>query len=239
MSTYLTSGVHATVNELAENATVDWTANDLGTGSNRVAYACFFWVYASRVLTITATCGGNAMTAVSSVVDFTSSHKMQVFRLVAPPTGSQTISATEATWGGGGGTSSIMMAYWVSEATHQTTPDENVTTNTGSGNGPSTASVTLTSATGNRGLFFKALRSDDASFSDNPTPTNFTLRAAVEFAGTGYGLAVGDANGAASIAASAVWDNGGVASEWAAIAVNVLPTAGGGGETFKAYYSRG
>ena len=226
MSTYLTSGVHATANECAENATVDWTGNDLGTGSNRVLYACFYWRYASRVLTITADCAGTGMTAVSSVVDFTSSYKMQVFRLINPPTGTQTISATEATWGGGGGTSSIMMAFWVSSDTDQTTPDEAVTTNTGSGTGPTTASVTQASSTGDRALFFMALRSDDASFSDNPTCTNFTRRASLEFAGTGYALAVGDADGSASIAGSALWDDGAVASEWAAIALNVIPAGG-------------
>lgn len=111
-------------------------------GTNVVAFAVIGWDKINS-LSVTATLGGNAMTASCTAVkntDGTNFYYSQVFQLANPPTGSQTLAVTATA-----GTNEIYANVIVFQGVDQTNPVRSGTCNSAIPTGTTTPSVTITS----------------------------------------------------------------------------------------------
>lgn len=98
--------------------------------------------------------------------------------------------------------------------------DDAPTVQSNSGNGSTAnlvASVTGTGETGGREVFLLCAVSDDNGMDATSSDTNYTKRGTY---GSGFLRVAGDADGAASVAASATLNNGAQATGWAMLAVS-------------------
>src|SRR2546430_587181 len=130
--------------------TESWT-HTIGSGTNRVLYVgVTVGVFtADPALTTTVTCGGTAMTSIGKVKSGNADNGYQeVFRLINPPTGAQSIVVTSSS------TSSLLLGGSIElTGVDQTTPNSAIA---GSNFGTSTAASTaaVSSAVGNIVLAF-------------------------------------------------------------------------------------
>lgn len=218
---YETSLIPAAVTFAAAGSTENATF-DAGTGANRTLIVAVFW--RDRENTISGvTYNGVAMTSQGAKVTSNLTLSGQLFALGNPASGSNVIAVT---MGAGSGTSPALIGAWVANSTDAAgTPTDGFASNFGNGATANIQStVTVASATNDRAVVFHG--TFNASANLTATPTNYTERQDGNNAG-GLSLEYGDADGAASIATTATWNNGAFQVDWVALGVNVNQSVGG------------
>lgn len=167
--------------------------------------------------TLTVTHNGTSMNSVgvaTNAAGFGSSvtGKAQIYELIAPATGAQTVQATWSAGGNFGGGTSVSYT-----GADQTTPSTGVQTSTGTGTGPS---VAVTSQTND--MVSDCLCSDGTA-GTKTVGAGQTSRA--NASGSGYGGCVSDEAGASSVTMS--WTQQ-FSAGYAYIAANIVQASGGG-----------
>lgn len=213
--------VAVTFLQAGETETVAFNA---GTGANRVLIVAVLWREEANSIS-GVTYNGVALTSLGAKVTESAIISAQLWRLAGPASGSNNI---QVTMGSGNNDSAGLISAWVANGVDQATPTDGYTTNQGNTTtAGATSSVTVTSQTDDRVAVFMCARNDTDN--DTATPTNYTERQDANDGG-GRMMELGDAAGAASVAASALWTNGaGENFSWIALGVNVNADGGGGG----------
>lgn len=125
-----TVGIDAAVDNggFAGQSSRSWS-HTVGSGTNRAIYvACCFWNNGGSVSTVTY--GGVSLTRVLQSSLSTSNDRVEVWRLLNPTSGAATVAVTFST-AADGETASLSF-----DTVHQTTPERNTGSTTGSSNGP-------------------------------------------------------------------------------------------------------
>lgn len=199
-------------------------AFDAGSGSDRVLLVHIFWRDNDNRTITGVTYNGVAMSTAATGAKVTINNRSaQLWALANPASGSNTIAVT---MGAGGGDSQAIICAWVGNTADVSgTPVDGYTSNTGSGStAAAVSSVTISSAADDRVVVFHSIVNDVGPWT--ATPTNYTERQ--DGADSNYNLctSLGDANGAASVATSATWNNGADGWNWIALGVNINQSAG-------------
>ena len=214
---YLASGIDNTQTGDAAGTALNGTVDTGAAGAgNRVLDVCF--MMRGRAQSVdSVTYNSVAMTSLGALVNQGPDNVVgQVFRLVAPATGSNTLTMDPST---ANSTYGIEMGWWVGDGVDQATPDSYMTPVQGGNSLGSTAvGMTVTGATGDRALVFCGIRNTTAGYT--ATPTNYTEQWD-QNVGASLCLAFGDADGAASVATTTTWTDGATATNYIAFGINV------------------
>lgn len=233
MPAYVISGMNDASQFASASPPVTYTV-DAGTGTDRVLYVWLYW--RNRAQSITGiTYDGVAMTSLGAqVANGTTGYLSQLWRLVAPASGSNTLSVQPGL--NGVGNAPVVMAWFVADDVDQTTPEDGYDSDTGSSaSANAVSSLTIASATGDLPLVFHTIH----GASTTSTATNFTERASDDNHPWSGATTCGDGTGAASVATSVTWGNGAVATQWLAMGCNLKAAGGGGGGGFQSAWARG
>lgn len=200
-------------------------AFDAGSGANRVLRVAVFWRDRTQT-TSGITYNDVAMTALGPKVTDTAQGILsgRLYELAGPASGTNNIAVTMES--NPVTDSAGVIVAWVGNAVNQSTPSDGYITNAGGGTTANqVSSVTITSATGDRAVvFFGVLCGDEAD--RTAAESNYTERQ--EGPAGIYRVNFGDADGVASVAASATWNNsGGIQLNWVALGLNTNDAGGG------------
>lgn len=199
----LPSWVHAAVDCADANAVSDTFGTPASpmvinytrpSGSDFVGFALAAFRQDPAIGVSAITWGGNAMTQVGGD-QWTTPAGAEFYRLIAPPSGTQTISTT---WSGGRLTDSV--AVFVCTGVDQTTPIRDQNSATGSG---TTASVTVTSVNASDVVVACVARSGTASVTGSGSLVEITTdNASASEMNIGCWYQPGSAGGSVSVALS-------------------------------------
>lgn len=198
---------------------------DIGTGSNLFLTVTISWGE-NNVHTIEGvTWDGVALTAFGAQTT-QNNNRRHSFYLVAPATGSRTLSVNPST---GGAASDAIVELRVHQDVDQDTPFDGYATNVGTdGSAPFDSTLTIVSEAGDLVCVSHAV----VASGGNPTgaaATNYTEK--LDNALNTLGVQSGDADGAASVATTATWSIGaGFSIAFNVHGWNLNAAAGGGGD---------
>lgn len=198
-------------------------AFDCGTDSNRFLVVTVVWDGASSHTMPDAgvTYNSVAMTAMGATVTNGSS-RIRSYGLIAPATGSNTLSVDPST---GVGTEDAVITALCYSGVDQTTAYENYNTANGSdASAPLTSDVTITSSTTDR-LVWVSHGGRGTSIASG-TATGFTERS--DNVVGNVGLVAGEIAGDTSIVTSVEW-SGPASITWGAMGASLIGVGGGGG----------
>jgi hypothetical protein len=215
---YETSAAAISVTFAAAGETETHAIN-AGSGAGRTLVVVVSWRAQSNDLS-GITYNGVAMTSAGAAVT-QGALSVRMFTLANPASGSNNLAVT---MGAGGGDSLGQISYSVANGSDiGGTPVDGYNSNSGSAAGPNTvSSVTISSAVGDRIFVFHAGYNESEIIT--ASPTNYTERQDTT-ASNGMNVEFGDADGAATVATSATWSNGGSTTTWVALGINVNAAA--------------
>jgi hypothetical protein len=216
--------INVTFNQAGETETHPF---DAGSGANRVLLVGVAWRDRSNVLT-GVTYNGVAMSIAATGAEITQGpFRAQMWTLANPASGSNNLAVTM----GAGSDDALgqIGAMVVNGADIAGTPVEAYDSESGAASTANVVSaVTISSVADDRVVcfHFTAQQSDALS----STATNFTERQDANDGGNLLAITYGDADGAATVATQATWNNGAFKEDWIALGINVNAT-GGAAET--------
>jgi len=221
--TYVTAG-SLDITLPSSGAAVD-NAVDSGTGSDRIMII-FVSYRNSAAQTITSVSyGGSAATAFGAAV-VSAQMTGYLYYLLAPATGSNTLSVDPST---SAGATLASVSWMVFSDVDQTTPYDGYTTGTGT---DTNGELTVTSETGDTPFFTMGWRGGGAT---GGTPTNYTERFDNTFQSGAQMVMGGEGTGAASVSFVGTVDGEFANTGWVTLGANLNAVAGGGGGGYVAF----
>jgi len=216
--TYVTAG-SLDITLPSSGAAVDNAVDSGATGSDRIMIILVAYRNASAQTITSVSYGGSAATSFGAAV-VSVQMTGYLYYLLAPATGSNTLSVDPST---SAGDSPASVSWMVFSDVDQSTPYDGYTTNTGT---DTNGELTVTSETGDTPFFTMGWRGGGAT---GGTPTNYTERFDNIFQAGAQMVMGGEGTGAASVAFVGTVDGEFANTGWVTLGANLNATSAGGG----------